>query len=356
MKKRKYVVLLVIVFLYVSCGGCAGEIEQEIQDATMTEIVGETGDVVATAGADIEIGPRCIPGYTLGDITHPSYYECELSEESMEYLDKLIDLIDQGLYEDAMYALDGDKTDKIWNELYYVPFEGLDYEAYESSKLLYKDKKISIRCFDVHEDDEYNFDITILPLEDGTGCYLSLYVGGKFDVDDRTYLFGECSSGQFNGAFEIHRWEGWQDTGTRVYIHSTGTFKDGVLHGELINSVEDYMTDEFEWEDGHYEGAYEEGAVIKYTERTNYQNGFLVQSEIMRDNSNKDMPFYAVYGSRVYETGWEEELRHEAASEHYITEDSERLFPIDMSAFDGRQYYGYETYSGYYNGMWNLWY
>lgn len=362
MKRRKNVTLVLVFTILIGLVGCAVETETVSQELSQPEVVEET--VTETDEENVSVveesedGLRYVPGYG-GYIKHPAFYEYEISEESMAYLDELIDLLEQGLYEEALETLDGATMYQLGDELHTISYK---YQNFGEEGLLYRDKKISIRCFEESREGDYNFDIIILPLEDGKGYFLRMQTYGGMEW--KSYLLGDCIGGQFNGEFSRHEWH--SVTGDNYieghqYIYSTGALQDGVLHGELINNVETNPNwNLYLWEEGCYEGSYEDATVIKYTDTTTYENGFQVQSEIMKDDSNAEQPLYAIYGNRVYENGQEVELKLDAAEgcEDYITGYSEHLYAIDKTAFDPGGYYGYEIgWTSLYNhSSWELWY
>lgn len=338
--KRKNVTLVLVFTILIGLVGCAMETETVSQELSQPEVVEETVEAIACVGAEMEIVPRCIPGYTKGYLTHPEYNEYELSEESMAYLDQIIERLESEQYQEAIDMLDADEINRVLDDC--VVAISRELGGYNFQNLIYKDKKIAIDSWNVKEGG-CSVEIVILPMEEGRGYYLKLDDNPHFDSYYYSYLYGECIEGQFNGVLKIYDWMLSRDNDHYEYIYGTGTAQDGVLHGELLNSVEST------W------GNWEDDSVLKYTDITVYEEGHLMISDIMIDESDENTPLYAIYGTRVYEDGRECELAIYAAygADHYIEDKGNELYSVKQAADGGNGGY-FKWHADTMDPMWDL--
>lgn len=158
-----------------------------------------------------------IPGKVVDGVYHNPYYEFVMSQEYEEYLNMLVETLDNGQYEDALSALDIDIIEKIINEL-----PAIEYNDGKYINLILKDRKLHLSSNIGYSNDYY---FVILPIDSGTGYMLSMDINNDYYEVMSDYLYGECKSGVFWGEYNVEHYT------TSYLCSSKGNANNGLIDG-----------------------------------------------------------------------------------------------------------------------------
>ncbi len=173
-----------------------------------------------------------IPARIVDGIYHNAYYDYNLQEDDVEYLNNIINLLENGQYNDAIIALDYEKSLAI---LHYI---GADFNGGDliDANIALNNKKIYMEV-DNRETIGEGVNIMILPIDAGKGYAISYrstmelesYIGSY----RTSYLYGECKEGVFWGEFSCVEVTDYEDNSIDTNKLYKGTSINGLLDGEL---------------------------------------------------------------------------------------------------------------------------
>ena len=196
------------------------------------KIESETQEDLFTFEISQEELNAAIPARVVDGIYHNAYYDYNLQEDDVEYLNNIINLLENGQYDDAIIALDYEKSLAI---LHYI---GADFNGGDliDANIALNNKKIYMEV-DNRETIGEGVNIMILPIDDGKGYAISYH--STMELENyigsyrTSYLYGECKEGVFWGEFSCVEVTDYEDNSIDTNRLYKGTSINGLLDGEL---------------------------------------------------------------------------------------------------------------------------
>jgi len=185
---------------------------KQIQDNLINSSQNTTTEKIIIGGIKSEI-----PGKVVDGVYHNPYYEFVMSQEYEEYLNMLVEMLDNGQYEDAISALDIAMIDNILNEL-----PAIEYNDGKYINLILGDRKIHLSANIGYMHEYY---VVILPIDSGTGYMISMDINNDYYEVMADCLYGECKSGVFWGEYNVEHYT------TSYLCSSKGNVGNGLMDG-----------------------------------------------------------------------------------------------------------------------------
>ena len=179
-------------------------------------------------------------------VERQGYAKFDLSDEEINWLKKIVEMAESGLYEDLFPYAEEEKIASLLTERYTT-----DYKL----MIAFRGYKIGVDCF------ASAFEISIIPLDDGMGYILS----------NLGYIECECAGGMFDGKFRSSEYINIGDGMFEKFRDQYGSVKNGMFDGE-IRSIH-YNPDPID--NGYYVTFYEIGKPVIFG-TPYYEDGFYI--------------------------------------------------------------------------------